>query len=77
MKTLSVEEIVDLAIQAEEKPPKSSTELLEVFDNNGKSLGAAPRLLCHRLGLIHQVVHVLVVTSPPTPRAGEYPQTIT
>lgn len=39
---------------------KSDAEMLEVLDENGKSIGIAPRLLCHRLGLIHQVVFLII-----------------
>lgn len=39
---------------------KSDTEMLEVLNENGESIGAAPRFLCHRLGLIHQVVFLII-----------------
>lgn len=39
---------------------KSDAELLEVLDEDGESIGTAPRFLCHRLGLIHQVVFLII-----------------
>ena len=39
---------------------KSDAEILEVLNENGESVGTAPRFLCHRLGLIHQVVFLII-----------------
>ena len=40
---------------------KSDAEILEVLNENGESVGTAPRFLCHRLGLILLVVFIISV----------------
>jgi isopentenyldiphosphate isomerase len=40
----------------------SALEPLEVIDDDGVSLGIAPRLICHRLGLLHRVVYCFIVS---------------
>lgn len=57
---LTSEELLQICLESEDKPTGSDSELLDVFDENGNFLGLAPRLLCHRLGLIHQVVYVMI-----------------
>jgi len=41
----------------------SSLELLCVFGEDGEGLGLAPRILCHRLGLIHKSVFCFIGNS--------------
>lgn len=55
-KLLDIVEIAALAASAEGEAKESAIELLQVFTVDGKPLGVAPRLLCHRLGLLHKVV---------------------
>lgn len=57
---LTSEELLQICLEAEDKPTGSDSELLGVFDEDGNFVGLAPRLLCHRLGLIHQVVYVMI-----------------
>ena len=59
-KLLDPLELAGLAAAAEGEPCDSSSELLQVFGSDGKAIGLAPRLLCHRLGLLHKVVFCFV-----------------
>jgi isopentenyldiphosphate isomerase len=45
----------------EEQSSESFGEMLEVFDEDGSFVGIAPRLLCHRLGLLHKAVFCFIV----------------
>ncbi len=58
-KCLTINEITSLA-QAAEGEAGSAAEELQVFSDDGAFLGTAPRLLCHRLGLIHKVVFCFI-----------------
>jgi 8-oxo-dGTP pyrophosphatase MutT (NUDIX family) len=53
---LDVVDIATLVASIEGEVKESAGELLPVFSGEGKQLGVAPRLLCHRLGLLHKVV---------------------
>jgi 8-oxo-dGTP pyrophosphatase MutT (NUDIX family) len=53
-------ELTALVAVAEGEASDSSVELLQVFTADGKLLGLAPRLLCHRLGLLHKAVFCFV-----------------
>ena len=57
---LSVDEILANIYMNGETPKESDKELLPVYDENENILGYAPRLLCHRLGLIHKVAYLLI-----------------
>jgi len=59
-KLLDSIEIAALAARTEGKTSDSAIELLQVFSADGKLLGLAPRLLCHRLGLFHKAVFCLI-----------------
>lgn len=59
-KTLTFEELLAITIESEDEGAASDSELLEVVDKAGNSLGLAPPLICHRLGLIHKVVYAVV-----------------
>ncbi|TKJ39958.1 hypothetical protein CEE37_09480 [candidate division LCP-89 bacterium B3_LCP] len=54
-KLLDPLELASLVAGSENDVSSSSGELLRVFAEDGKSIGLAPRLLCHRLGLLHKV----------------------
>lgn len=56
---LTTDEILELTI--EESSSNSDRELIPVFNEEGVQLGVAPRLLCHRLGLIHKVVYAIII----------------
>ena len=58
--TYSLEGIKDPKEQ--EKFKKQFLEMLCVVDDRGNTIGKAPRGLCHRLGLRHKTVYVLVVS---------------
>jgi len=60
---LSMEELVTLALKIEERRSDSHRECLEVFDEEGASLGLVPRLICHRLGLLHKVAYCIITNS--------------
>ncbi len=57
---LTINEILGLTFKYEKTIAKSDGELLPVFSQTGTQLGVAPRLLCHRLGLIHKVVYLFI-----------------
>lgn len=59
-KLLDPLELTALVATAEGEPSDSSSELLQVFGSDGRPIGLAPRLLCHRLGLLHKVVFCFV-----------------
>lgn len=52
--------LASLVVQNEGNLESSATELLQVFATDGKLLGLVPRLLCHRLGLLHRVVFCFI-----------------
>lgn len=58
---MNISKLLDLAVEAEPQKGKSYGELLKVFDSSGTYIGDVPRLLCHRLGLLHKVVYCLIV----------------
>lgn len=53
---LDVVEIASLVASTEGEAKESAIELLQIFTREGRLLGLAPRLLCHRLGLLHKAV---------------------
>jgi isopentenyldiphosphate isomerase len=57
---LSMDELVQLSFRWGKAAKESDHELLPVFSDEEKQLGVAPRLLCHRLGLIHKVVYLFI-----------------
>ena len=57
---LTTEELLEKTIKKGKVISKSDRELIPVFSPEGEQLGIAPRLLCHRLGLIHEVVYLFV-----------------
>ena len=57
---LSVDEILKNTYRNGVSPKQSDSELLSVYDENGTFMGVAPRLLCHRLGLIHKVAYLMI-----------------
>lgn len=59
-KLLDIIEIAALAASAEGESKDSAVELLRVFATDGKPIGIAPRLLCHRLGLLHKAVFCFI-----------------
>lgn len=42
---------------------KQFLEMIDVVDDKGEIIGQAPRGLCHRLGLRHKTVYILVIRS--------------
>lgn len=62
IKQLSVNDIVKLTYRFGKEGTENDSELLPVYsEGSWKLLGAAPRLLCHRLGLIHKVVYLIII----------------
>ena len=59
-KVIDLETLMELASFNIDSMKKSDGEMLEVLGENGEILGVAPRFLCHRLGLIHQVVFLVI-----------------
>lgn len=57
---LSTKEILSLTYKGGKALSESDAEMLPVFSEDGNTLGTAPRLLCHRLGLIHKVVYLFI-----------------
>ena len=57
---LTTNDLLELTFKSGKLLTKADRELLPVFTQEGKCLGAAPRLLCHRLGLIHKVVYLFI-----------------
>jgi 8-oxo-dGTP pyrophosphatase MutT (NUDIX family) len=57
---LTINEILELTFKQGTPISNSDGELLPVFLQTGTRLGVAPRLLCHRLGLIHKVVYLFI-----------------
>lgn len=57
---IDLKTLMELASYNVDSVKKSDAEMLEVFGEDGKSIGTAPRFLCHRLGLIHQVVFLII-----------------
>lgn len=57
---LSVDELLKNTFKGNKPVTSSDGELLPVFSQDGTQIGAAPRLLCHRLGLIHKVVYLFI-----------------
>ena len=57
---LTTNELLEFTFKNGKTITKSDAELLPVFSQEGKQLGVAPRLLCHRLGLIHKVVYLFI-----------------
>lgn len=62
-KEIALDKLAFLALECEEEKTNSYGEFLEVFDEEGKSIGVVPRLICHRLGLIHKVVYCIITNS--------------
>lgn len=59
-KEIELKKLMELASVNIDSSKKSDGEMLEVLGENGEILGIAPRFLCHRLGLIHQVVFLVI-----------------
>lgn len=57
---IDLKTLMELASYNVDSVKKSDAEMLEVLGEDGKSIGTAPRFLCHRLGLIHQVVFLII-----------------
>lgn len=57
---IDIKTLMELASCNVDLIKKSDAEILEVLNENGESIGTAPRFLCHRLGLIHQVVFLII-----------------
>ena len=60
---LTAEEILEQTYKKGKAISGSDAEMLPVFSEKGVLLGIAPRLLCHRLGLIHKVVYLFITNS--------------
>lgn len=66
LRRLTMKDMIDLKTLMElascnvDSIKKSDAEMLEVLNENGESIGTAPRFLCHRMGLIHQVVFLII-----------------
>ena len=58
---LTTYEILDLTYKKGKTISGSDREKIPVFDEAGNQIGIAPRLLCHRLGLIHKVVYLFII----------------
>ena len=62
IKELSVNDIVKLTYRFGKQESENDSEMLPVFsENTWNQIGFAPRLLCHRLGLIHKVVYLIII----------------
>lgn len=58
---LKTQELLEHTYKFGNRISGSDGELLPVFDEKQmKEIGVAPRLLCHRLGLIHKVVYLII-----------------
>lgn len=57
---IDLKTLMELASCNVDSIKKSDAEMLEVLNENGESIGTAPRFLCHRMGLIHQVVFLII-----------------
>jgi len=57
---LPMEKLLELTFKNGKLVTASDRELLQVFSQDGVQLGVAPRLLCHRLGLVHKVVYLFI-----------------
>lgn len=57
---LDATQIARIVASIERESPDAAAELLRVLDANGEPLGVAPRLLCHRLGLLHRAVFCFI-----------------
>jgi isopentenyldiphosphate isomerase len=57
---LNATRLAELAFGFEGRPSSNALEAIPVFDALGQCIGAAPRILCHRLGLIHKVVYCFI-----------------
>ena len=57
---LTISELLELTYRSGKSVTESDRELLPIFSQSGTQLGVAPRLLCHRLGLIHKVVYLFI-----------------
>lgn len=58
---LTTQEILELIYKKGKAVSGSDREMIPVFNEAYVQLGIAPRLLCHRLGLIHKVVYLFIV----------------
>lgn len=56
---MDVREIMELAPEWDGES-FSEAEMLNVYTDQHEKVGVAPRFLCHRLGLIHEVVYCLI-----------------
>lgn len=63
MREINTALLTELSIQHEGKCKDSDKELLKVYDKNGNYVGESTRLLCHRLGLFHEVINCFIVDS--------------
>jgi len=57
---LTMDKLLELTFKNGKSGTVSDKEFLQVFSQDGVQLGIAPRLLCHRLGLIHKVVYLFI-----------------
>lgn len=59
---LTTQDLLENTYRIGKKISESDGELLPVFSERSmKEIGVAPRLLCHRLGLIHKVVYLIIL----------------
>lgn len=58
---LTMNEMLELTYKRGKAISGSDREMLPIFNENGEQIGIAPRLLCHRLGLVHKVVYLFVM----------------
>lgn len=61
LKSLDLFSITDLAIEFEVCKKSSNKERIKVFNSNFECIGTTTRLLCHRLGLYHEVTNCFII----------------
>lgn len=61
LKNLDIVSITDLAIEFETLKKSSNKETLKVFNSNFEYVGTSTRLICHRLGLYHEVTNCFIM----------------
>lgn len=61
LKNLDMTSITDLAIEFETSKKSSNKETLKVFNSNFECVGTTTRLICHRLGLYHEVTNCFIM----------------
>lgn len=60
---ISIENLIKFVEMNSDIKKKSDSEIVDVIDSKGEFIGTAPRFLCHKLGLIHKVVLLLIEDS--------------